>query len=386
MRHISLHQFIDKCIHIGCVLGHTALEHIVGISVIAKQLCYLTLQIDDAAHCLAVVMLAALAADGVLGRIYLAAQLAVVGIGHKGTIAGLVECEEPSCQLLLAGSQCCCLNGRIGQTSQLCLIGHVQAVGIGFLQAVLAELKGQSREFHTQAGELLLVLIAQAGTSALESVEGIVQHLLLFGSESGSMFLDVADAFEELLVEQNLVGMLGEQRRELLRQAVGIIRGAAAQQIEEYGGGAIEQFVSRRQDGVLEGRFFGILRYLLDGSFLLSHSLHDGLFIVGQCDLVKGCGIVRCSVLSAEEWILSFCVCHALCMFVVVCVLYLIYNMRARVKRLPDPHSGAALWLPMCSRSVRREGMLMQEREMLMACWPANALSIRDTVRRVSSM
>lgn len=45
--------------------------------------------------------------------------------------------------------------------------------------------------------------------------------------------------------------------------------------------------------GVLEGRFFGIVDDLVCGLIVTAYSFHEGLFVIFQPDTVEGYGVVR---------------------------------------------------------------------------------------------
>ena len=81
---------------------------------------------NNAADYLLIVVFVVLDAEGVFGQIYLATQLAIVGIGDKWAIARGVKRENPSILPLFRGSEGCGFNGTVGQSRQLLLVCNVK--------------------------------------------------------------------------------------------------------------------------------------------------------------------------------------------------------------------------------------------------------------------
>ena len=94
-RLIGSHQLVEQAIDAAHILRHAAAQHIVGIGLVAEQLCNLAAQVDQALANLNIVVLVVVDALRVVGHIHLAAQFALRAVGHKGRIAGSIEGENP---------------------------------------------------------------------------------------------------------------------------------------------------------------------------------------------------------------------------------------------------------------------------------------------------
>ena len=86
----ALEELVEQAIHVGCVLGHAVLEHVVGIAVVAEELCYLEAQVGDLLHEFLVVVLVVLYVLCVVCHVDFTAQVAVLAVGHHGAVAGCV--------------------------------------------------------------------------------------------------------------------------------------------------------------------------------------------------------------------------------------------------------------------------------------------------------
>ena len=153
-----------------------------GKGLVAKELGLLLTQLEDAGDDSLVVVLVVVVATVDVAEIHLLAQLTVVGILQEGNPAGLVQGEEPS---LLAGclsSLASSVDGALGQTCEVLLVGDDELEGVGLGQGILAKLDAGQRELLVNLHELGLLLgIEQGTTFHKHTVVFVEHHLLLTG-------------------------------------------------------------------------------------------------------------------------------------------------------------------------------------------------------------
>ena len=138
---ISINQVVEQFIHMTHVTSHPVLQYIVGIGLVAQQLSHLTAQIYEPLADIEIILRIVVDTLRVLGHIHLPTKLPLSAIGHKGRIAGKVECEHPTVEMLLFGSEGCSLARRLRQSVELSLVGNVQRESLILLQQILRELQ-----------------------------------------------------------------------------------------------------------------------------------------------------------------------------------------------------------------------------------------------------
>ena len=310
---VSLDEVIEQTIDIGGIGRHALHQHIVGIGIISQQLCHLAAQIDQPFAYLQIVLLVVVGTYGHVGHIHLTTQVAPVGIGHEGRIAGEVEREHPTLLVLLGSSLGGSLTLCVGQSAQLCFVGDVQLICLVLLQQVLRELQREHAGFFGQPAQLLLVLVTEQGTAAHKSVvRGLQQHTLL-GRELTMVLIDILDALKETTVERHVVGVLGEYGIELLGQGVHLITGLGTEHAREHARHAVEQIIImlalaqvHSGESILKGGFLGVVDELVDSLIVTAYTLHERLFIVFGLYSIKRNSVVRGVIRQEKGIFLSF--------------------------------------------------------------------------------
>ena len=255
---------------------------------------------------------------GVARHIELAAQLALSGVGHKGRVARVVECEEPA----LLTSLFCCESSRLAcrlwQSVELCLVGYVQRERLVLLQQVLRELQREQTCLFREVAQALLTLVVEQRTATHEAVVAVVEQHLLLGSQLAVVLVHVLDALEETLVQLHVVGVLCEYWAHLLRQSVELIISLGAEHTREYGRHAREQvvvilavLVVDTHDGVLKSGSFGVVHELLYLLVIAAYALKKSLLVVANLDAVERNGVVW-GVIRFKKRILALRLCSVI--------------------------------------------------------------------------
>ena len=289
-------------------------HHVVGVCVVAQQLCHFASQIDEPTADVEVVFGVVVQADRVFRHIHLPAQLALRGIGHEGRVGGRVERENPAVLTLFPGRLRSSLTCRFGQSVELFLIGDVQFESLVFLQQVLRELQREQAGLLGEMAQAFLVFVAEQRTTSHKTVVAVAQQHFLFGrqrfgvqlSAIGLRFtpkiivINPLDALEKRLVEHHVVFVLREDGSQLLRELVELVVGFGAEHVREHGRYAVEQVVIvfalarvHARNGVLESGLFGVVDGFLNLLIVASDALQKGLFVVFKLDSVEGNGVVR---------------------------------------------------------------------------------------------
>ena len=205
------------------------LEHVVGIGVEAQQLCQLASQVDESLAYLEVVGIVVVYALGIASHIHLLAELALCRVSHEGREDRKVEGEDPSFLLLFLGILLGCSNGSLGQSVELSLVGDMQLEGFVFLEQVLRELQGEHACLLGELAQFLLAFLIEQGTAAYKTIIACIeQHLFLGIQLAVGMVVYELDAFEEFLVQGDIVGMLGKDGAHLLCQGFHLVAGLCA--------------------------------------------------------------------------------------------------------------------------------------------------------------
>ena len=271
------------------VTGHALLQHVVGIALVAQQIGDLQPRIDDPADQLRVVELAAQTLRGPRAPEFLL-QFAVRGVGHEGEVARILQRDGPPLLAARGGLGGHPLPHESGQFGHHFRIGDMEREGVGGGQRILAELERQGREFGRILAVELLLLGREGGAVAGEVLVGLFeQHALLLREASG-VFVDGLHAFEELLVERDVVLQFGQFGLHAQRDLLQLVRGLGAEHVEEDPLDAREQRAAlfEGDDRIDERRFFGIVD---DGRHLgprAGDSGIEGRFIVFEFDLREG--------------------------------------------------------------------------------------------------
>ncbi len=252
-------------------------------------------------------------AEGVAGHIHLASQLTVVGMRHKGRVAGIVESEQPSFLALLLRGVGGCLYSGVRKSGKIFLVGNEQREGLGVLQQVLGELQSEQRSFLGELAQMLLAGIVEEGTITHKAVVGSLEHHLLFRREFTVMVIDRLDACESLWVEQEVVFVLAEDRCELLCQRLHAVVGLSTHQAGEHSRHAVEEIVVVRtlavvvvSDGIVKGRLLRIVEHRLNILVVASDAFHKGGLKVLKAYFVEGYRVMG-RVVGLHERVLSFC-------------------------------------------------------------------------------
>ncbi len=126
------------------------------------------------------------------------------------------------------------LNGRVGQSFQIALVGNVKRERLVLLEQVLRELQRQHPGLLRKFAQPLLSLIVEQRSTAHKAVIAVVKQLLLLGSELAVVAVHGLYSFKQLFIEPHVVGVLGQYGLHLLRQSVHLVVGLRAQQIEKH--------------------------------------------------------------------------------------------------------------------------------------------------------
>ena len=228
-RLVGIYQVVQQFVHIVDIACHAVLEHVVGIGVEAQQLCQLASQVDESLAYLEVVGIVVVYALGIAGHVHLLAELALCRVSHEGREDREVEGEDPSFLLLFLGILLGCSNGSLGQSVELSLVGDMQLEGFVFLEQVLRELQGEHACLLGELAQLLLAFLIEQGTAAYKTIIACIeQHLFLGIQLAVGMVVYELDAFEEFLVQGDIVGMLGKDGAHLLCQGFHLVAGLCA--------------------------------------------------------------------------------------------------------------------------------------------------------------
>ena len=234
-RLVGLNKVVEQFVYITHVRRHAMNEHIVGKCLVAQKLGYLAAQIDEALAYFKIVLAVVVRSLGVACHIQLLAQFALGAVGHERREAGIVECEEPSLLVSLFGCKGGSLAGRFRQTVELLLVSNVECESLVLLKQVVRELQRQHACLFSQLAQTLLALVVEQCTAAYESVVAVVEKHLLLGGKLAMVFVYVFDALKQASVELHVVGVLGQDRAEFLRQLVQFVACLGAEHAREYG-------------------------------------------------------------------------------------------------------------------------------------------------------
>ena len=234
-RFVGVNQVVEQLVDIAHVRRHAMNEHIVGKSLIAQKLGYLSSQIDEALAYFEIVLAVVVSSLGVAGHIQLLAQFALCAVRHERRETGIVECEEPALLVGLFGCKRSCFASCSGQTVELLLVSNVECESLVFLQQVLRKLQRQHAGFLCELAQTLFALVVEQRTAAYKSVVAVVEKHLLLGGKLAMVFVYIFDALKQASVELHVVGVLCENRAEFLRQLVQFVACLGAEHARENG-------------------------------------------------------------------------------------------------------------------------------------------------------
>ena len=302
---VGFQQLVEQVVHVLGIPGHAVYQHVVGIRLVAEQVGHLQAFGGQLLHDVAVVVFPA-QAQGVVGRVQFAAQVAVVGILHYRAVAGGLQRDDVAVLLAgLLGVVGQAFQHEVGQAGEQCLVRDVQAVAVGGLQGVLRELQRQQAQFLRQFAVRGLVRFGQVGAAAHEAVIRLLEQHLLFLIQFQFVFLVVHGfyALEEAFVQVDGVGVFRHFGRKFLRQGLQLVVGFRAEEVVERAAHFRQQAARAVQghDGVLESRCFRIVHYRVDFLAAFLHSLFEGRHVMLYLDFVERDGAVRRVVLTEER-------------------------------------------------------------------------------------
>ena len=309
---VGIDEVVQQFIHILRFACHAVAEHVVGVGLEAQELSQFTAQIHQLLAYFQVVLLVVVGADCVTGHVHLFAQFALGRVGHEWRIARIVECENPAFLILFLGCMFSCSDGCFWQTFELRLVCDVKGERLVLLQQVLRELEGEHACILGELAQFLLAFLVEEGTAAYESVvAGFEQHLLFCIQFTVRMVVNKLDALEELLVQCDVVGMLGEDRAHLLCQFLHLVAGLGTHHAREYVRHSAQEvvivftlFCINTGDGVFERWLCRVVYNLVGCLVVAADTFHESLLIVAELNAVEW-GCIVWGAVWQEERILS---------------------------------------------------------------------------------
>ena len=219
----------------------------------------------------------------VVGAVHPFAQVAPGGVGHERYVARRVQREEPS---LFPGRFG--LGGRafphgLRQPGQLRFVGQTELPFVGRREHVLFETQHQLRKFAGDGAVFAFLFRREIGARTDETLVSLDEQGALFGShprEPGSLGR-VIHRFhppEQPLVEHDVVGEIGQHRREFHRERLHRVAGFRAVQIVKDIQHALQRLLGEFQcdDGILERGLVGVRRDVIDGTVAVYDEPFDG--------------------------------------------------------------------------------------------------------------
>ena len=296
---IGRNQVVQQLVDTSHAARHAVLQHVVGVGLAAQQLGRLAAQVNKSLADIEVVLRVVVNTHRVARHVHLLAQLTLCRVCHERRVRGHVECKHPALQTALLRRLCSRLARRLGQSVELGLVGQVQRISLLLLQQVLLELQPQHRSLLRQLAQPLLSRLVEQGAATHEPVVARVEQHLLLGRQPAVVAVYVLDAFKQPLVQADVVGMLRQNRRHLLRQRVHVVVRLSRQQVEEHSRRASQQvvvvvlLVVHRDDCVIERWLLRVVDNLVYLLVIAAYALHEGFLEVLQADTVKRRRVVR---------------------------------------------------------------------------------------------
>ena len=296
-------QLVQQPIYTLQRFGHAVVQRIVGIRLVAKQLCYLVAAFHNVQDVLTVVELVAESFAGG-AHVHLVAQRTVVSILQNSGDARGGKVEEVSLQLFGLGFVGGQVQRRRGKSLQPGGVGEVQGVGIVGLQRVVPEGECQVGQADTQLVEALFVSLAQVGATVDKTIVGVFQQLPVDGSQCLQLIvIDGLDALKEFLVQMDAVGEFGEHRLHPVGNVVHFGGAVALQDVEENLGDTVQHPAGMLQGhhSVVKGRGLRVVADGRDVRLGLTDTHFKGRLVMLQLDLAERRGLPRGVPISAER-------------------------------------------------------------------------------------
>ena len=281
-RYGSCHNVGEEGINRFCVVCHLGFEEIGGRIVVAHNLCLLDAKAHDVEDELAVVELVAVVTSHGVSLKHLLAEGMVLGRGHRIGIVGDADAE-----LLLEGV-------ALGED----------------VVAQLLRLGGHLGIYLAKAG---LLLLGKAYAITLKSLEALLQHHLLLTTELALVGeVELGNALIEPLVEGNVVLVLCKHGKRFLHNRVEFVRAVCLADIEQHAYNFAQDFAREleRQNGVLEGRTFGIVHDGVNLLVLLLDTCFDGWDVVLDQNVLEGRNAIRRIPLGEERVLATVVACQ----------------------------------------------------------------------------
>ena len=290
---IGLDEVLQEGIHVIGRLGHGVLERVSSIIGIAHQFALLGTELGNLADKGKGVMLVGTVStmDGSL--VDTLAQVAIVETGKDGLLGGVDDDDGVGCLSATTLSIFLAL-GDIGltETSQVFFLiyPHHSVVGgcLKLITPLLLEIGDTEVDlFHT--GHLI---VGKQGTVAHEILINLFEELLILWVRKrggGCLVVHLFDAFEEGLVEGDLVREIGQHGLYLLLDLRDLIILIGLGEGEEHATYTIERATTllESKDGVLKGGRIRALHNLLDILARLCDSGLEGGQIIGGLDFTE---------------------------------------------------------------------------------------------------
>ena len=274
------------------VLRHAVRKDIVCRVVITEQVGFLDTKFHFADDDRFVVKLVVVVGSCGIVQKELFAQFSVLAVLKHRSERGTFGCEEPFSRMSSSGSFFCCGRfGRFRKTFQQGFVFHETLAGIGLCHYVITELQREETQFKVDFFESFFFVFRQVRTVVGEGLVGLRHKSHLFGVQSQLFALVVHgfDPLEERIVENNTIAEFAQHRIYFLGDGVHLIVTIRFKDIEEDTGNTVERHARsvQRDDGVVEGWFFGVIHDSLHFRFLFVNSGFESRDVIVQLDLVK---------------------------------------------------------------------------------------------------
>ena len=134
---IGFDEVVEQFIYVlyGCC--HAVFHHVIGVSIIAQELCHLSAKVDKTLTNLKVIRVIVLYAECVMRHIEFLTQLPPCAIHKERTVTGGIQGEHPTLHSAFFGSLLCCFTCGIRQSIKVFLVSNVQCIRLILLQKIL---------------------------------------------------------------------------------------------------------------------------------------------------------------------------------------------------------------------------------------------------------
>ena len=158
-----------------------------------------------------------------------------------------------------------------------------------------------------------MLLLGKAYAITLKSLEALLQHHLLLTTELALVGeVELGNALIEPLVEGNVVLVLCKHGKRFLHNRVEFVRAVCLADIEQHAYNFAQDFAREleRQNGVLEGRTFGIVHDGVNLLVLLLDTCFDGWDVVLDQNVLEGRNAIRRIPLGEERVLATVVACQ----------------------------------------------------------------------------